>query len=107
VVAAVAWGAALKVVIWVVVGAVLCGGYLLTALGAFGAGVKSAGKTEMKRLGMTKEKVDLFRRSARIINRLAQITDLDGVMAGDQLSPATRKLVSEWIADYKREIEKP
>lgn len=96
----------MKILLLVLLGAAVCAAWISSLFFAFGAGAKAAAKREMRRLGMTKAKVDLFRRAMKLINRLAQITDLEGAMAGDQLSPETTKLVTDLVADYKREISK-
>ncbi len=103
----VAWGAALKVVMIALLGASLCGFWIATLFWAYGAGAQAAAKQKMRQYGIHDGMLPLYRRAAKLINRLAQLTDLDGALAGDQLSPDTRKLVTDWVTDYKKEIEKP
>lgn len=97
----------MKVFSYVLLGMGFCGLWIGTLAWAFNFGVKTAAKQKMRKYGIHAGMLPLYRRAVKLINRLAQLTDLDGVMAGDQLSPDTRKLVTDWVADYKKEIEKP
>ncbi len=93
------------------IGIIVIGLVIAAALaGAWGAG-KLAGyshgyNTRIRELGLTRGSAGLYQRAAKLLNRLAQLTDLDGAMAGDNLSPETKAQVTEWVADYKREISK-
>lgn len=95
-----------KVVMFIVVGVLLCGSYGLVGLFAFDAGVRVAAKRALRNAGITREHFKLYKRSVKLLNRLAAVTDLDGMYAGDVLSPATKQLVTAWVDDYKREIDK-
>lgn len=55
---------------------------------------------------MTDADVALYRRSARLLNRLIHITDLEGDLSGDIISPGTRKDIEAWLDDYKKELNK-
>lgn len=48
----------------------------------------------------------LYKQAAGILNRLVNITDLDGDFAQDVISPATRKTIDDWLVAYRKEIEK-
>lgn len=55
---------------------------------------------------MTDADVALYRRSARLLNRLINVTDLEGDLSGDIISPGTRKDIEAWLGDYKKELNK-
>ncbi len=97
-------GDRVRVVIFIVVGVLLCGAFVSVGVLAFGAGVRSAAKDALRKFGLTREHVKLYHRAGKLLNRLAAVTDLDGAYAGDNLSPETKKLVTDWVDDYKREI---
>lgn len=96
----------MKYLLYVVIGIAVCSGWALTLAAAFSAGASSAAKLKMREFGIHRNMLPLYRRAVKLLNRLAALTDLDGAMAGDQLSPETRQLVTEWVTDYKREISK-
>ncbi len=96
----------MKILIYVLVGAGVCATWGVSLAMAYGAGAKTAFDTALRKAGYSRATVKLHNRAARILNRLAARTDLDGAMAGDQLSPESRKLVTDWVTDYKREINK-
>jgi flagellar basal body-associated protein FliL len=59
-----------------------------------------------KRHVMSKADRQLYKEAARILNRLVTVTDLDGDFAADIVSPTTRKVIDQWLVDYRKEIEK-
>lgn len=96
----------MKYLLYVAIGIAGCVGWVITLAAAYSAGVKIAIDRALKKAGYTRASFALFNRAAKLLNRLAALTDLDGAMAGDQLSPETRQLVTDWVTDYKREISK-
>lgn len=86
----------------VVVGAVLLGGAFFLGLAA---AMKANVAEALQKAGINKDTAKLYGRAVRILNRLAQITDLDGAYAGDVLSDETKKQVTEWVADYRKHID--
>lgn len=96
----------MKYLLYVVIGIGVCAGWGLSLAMAYGAGVKQAAAAALKKAGFTRDHAKLYGRSAKILNRLAALTDLDGAMAGDQLSPESKQLVTDWVRDYKGEINK-
>jgi hypothetical protein len=96
----------MKYLFYVSLGVGVCGIWIFTLAMAYGAGVKHATAAALKTAGFTRDHAKLYGRSAKILNRLAALTDLDGAMAGDQLSPESRQLVTDWVRDYKGEITK-
>jgi FlaG/FlaF family flagellin (archaellin) len=91
-----------KVIVTIVVTAAFVATWVL----GYVLGARAAVNDRLAQLGMTRSGAVLYRRATKILNRLAQITDLDGQMAGDSLSPETQKQVTEWLADYRKEINK-
>lgn len=61
---------------------------------------------EKERSKMTDADVKLYRTGAAILNRLVNVTDLQGDFGPDVLSPKTREQVEEWLAKYKKELDK-
>lgn len=77
---------------------------------AFGAGAvvsaRAINAKYLKEFGLTKESAKLYLRASRILRRLHGVIELDGDLAADLLSPATKKLVDEWLADYRKQLER-
>jgi hypothetical protein len=59
-----------------------------------------------ERAGMTRDAMRLYTRAAKILRRLDGVTELDGDFAADILSPESKKQVSEWLADYRKGLNK-
>jgi hypothetical protein len=80
----------------------------LLLVGAFGLGMTAAVHAElgkvMREAGLNKNTAKLYGRAVKILNRLAQITDLDGAYAGDVLSDETKKQVTDWVTDYRAQL---
>lgn len=55
---------------------------------------------------LNKKDAALYREAAAILNRLVNVTDLDGDFAKDVVSPDTRQVIDDWLARYRTEIEK-
>lgn len=91
---------------------ILLGGLVLAAIliGTFYAGLVVGAIAQARRglreLGFTKESAKLYHRAAKILNRLVNVTELDGDFAADILSEETKKIINGWVADYRKEIEK-
>ena len=92
-------------------------GAILIALIAVGAlvgayvlgltiGLQKNYDSRLQAMGLNRRSAALYVRAAKLINRFAQITDLDGVLAGDVLSPESKKQVTQWVADYRSEVTK-
>jgi hypothetical protein len=76
---------------------------------AFLAGVSRSTKTEVRKVireaGFTKESALLYGRAVKLIRRLHGLTELDGDLAADILSPTTKKQVADWLADHRKLVE--
>lgn len=55
---------------------------------------------------MTEKDVKLYRSAAVILSRLVNIVDIQGVMSDDMVSTTTRKQIDEWLANYKKALNK-
>ncbi len=77
---------------------------------AFGTGAVVSARTinakYLKEFGLTRESAALYGRAARILRRLHGVTELDGDLAADLLSTETKKLVDDWLADYRKQLER-
>lgn len=93
----------MRVLAIALIGAVLLGGSFFLGLAA---ATRANLSQVMREAGLNKDTAKLYGRAAKILNRLAQVTDLDGAFAGDVLSEETRKQVTEWVADYRNQINK-
>jgi hypothetical protein len=78
---------------------------ILAFLCGMGVSLKAAVRKAMRDAGFTKDSIRLYGRAVKILRRLDGLTDLDGDLAGDILSPTTRKQVSEWLADYRKGLD--
>ncbi|MBF9135348.1 hypothetical protein I0C86_41595 [Plantactinospora sp. S1510] len=61
-------------------------------------------RAHMRRYGITPKSSRLLTSAAKILNRLVTVTDLDGDLAADLLSPGSRRQVDTWLAEYRKEI---
>lgn len=55
---------------------------------------------------MTNTDVALYREAARILARLVNITDVNGLTSEDLVSSTTRKQIDGWLTDYKKELNR-
>lgn len=82
----------------------------LACLLCFWAGAKSAAKSEVRAalrpLRLTSEDAVLYRQAAQILTRLVNLTDISGPISEDLLSSKSRQRIEEWLATYKRELDK-
>jgi hypothetical protein len=83
---------------------------LILGIVMFRFGARSAGKVEIVKIlrqhGLSPDAAKLFGRAIKLLRRLDATTDLDGAFAGDVLSPETKKQVSEWLADYRKGLDR-
>lgn len=93
----------MKALLLAVLGAVLFGGSFFLGLAAAS---RANLREVMREAGLNKDTGKLYGRAAKILNRLAQTHDLDGAYAGDVLSEETKKQVTEWMADYRKQVNK-
>jgi hypothetical protein len=49
--------------------------------------------------------VQLYGRAVKIVRRLHGLTELDGEMSADILSPQSKRLVDEWVRDYRKALD--
>lgn len=61
---------------------------------------------KLRELGLDRGTVKLFKRARDIFLRMIEIRELDGDNAIDALSVNTDKQVREWLADYRKKVEK-
>ncbi len=90
----------------VVLGLSVVGALVASYLVGLSVGVRRNYTGKLRNMGLNRRSGELYARAAKILNRLAAVTDLDGVMAGDNLSPETKRQVEAWLADHRREIRK-
>jgi hypothetical protein len=87
-------------------GALFVGALMFT----FAAGAIIAGRAtttqHLKAFGLTKESAKLYQRAARILDRMQRVTEFDKDLSADILSDTTKRLVAEWLADYRKQIER-
>lgn len=73
-------------------------------------GVRTTGKREiqniLKKARLSVVDVQLYRRAAKILNRLVNVTELQGDLSADILSRTSRTQIEEWLAEYNKEIDK-
>lgn len=88
----------------VAIGLGIIASFIVGGAVGFYVGVLADNKGNLRELGFTRKAAGLYRRAAKLLNRMVTITDLDGDFAADILSPETRKQVDQWLADYRKEI---
>lgn len=77
---------------------------------AYVVAIKAATKAEIGKLvretGLgNMATVQLYGRAVKIVRRLHGLTELDGEMSADILSPASKRLVDEWVRDYRKALD--
>jgi hypothetical protein len=79
---------------------------LLTFTVAFllgvGYGIKIEVRKAMREVGFTPESAKLYGRAVKILRRLHGLTQLDGELAADMLSPESARLVTDWLTDHRK-----
>ncbi len=90
----------------IVLGLFVAGATTLVYLTGLTVGLRRSYTRQLRTLGLTRGSAGLYTRAAKLLNRLAALTDMDGMLAGDSLSPETRRQVTAWLDDYRREISK-
>lgn len=89
--------------------AALIGTFVAAGLIGFCVGVTVVTKQQIRErlraLGFTENTAQLYARAAKILRRLDGLTDLDGDLAADILTPESKKQVSEWLADYRKGLD--
>ncbi len=77
---------------------------------SFFIGVLVAGQSEVKKqvraAGFTPNAGKLYVRAAKLLKQLVEKHDFEGGFGADTLSPETEKRVKEWLADYRKEINR-
>lgn len=81
-------------------------GMVLAFVVGIGLGLNVQLKNAFRDVGLNKDTAKLYGRAAKILRRLDAMTDLDGTFSGDVLSDETKRLVTEWLADYRKQIKK-
>jgi hypothetical protein len=99
-------GNSVKVAFAIVIGLVAVGSLVGAYLLGQAIGLRRNYNNRLRDLGLHRRSAELYARAAKILNRLAALTDLDGTLAGDILSPETKQQVSNWLTDHRREIDK-
>lgn len=73
-------------------------------------GIKTTVKAEIGKIirenGLgNMETVKLYGRAVKIVRRLHGLTELDGELAADILSPQSKRLVDQWVRDYRKALD--
>lgn len=92
------------VLLGIIIALAAAGGAILLWLGGLAVGLRHNYKARLEKLGLSHDTVVLYSRAVRILNRLDQENDLSGAMAGDVLSPETKKLVNDWLTDHRKKV---
>lgn len=96
----------MKVAAAIVIALLAVGSLVVAYLIGLAVGMRRNYSNRLRDLGLNRRSAELYASAAKILNRLAQLGDLDGVLAGDVLSPETRQTVNEWLTAHRREITK-
>ncbi len=79
---------------------------LVLFIGGMLLGTNLATRDHIARLGFTVESAKLYKRAAKILARMQTVTELEGDLTPDILSPRSRELLDAWLADYRKQIDK-
>lgn len=96
----------MKVAAAVFIALVIVGGLVGAYLIGLFVGMARNYDARLRDLGLHRKSAELYGRAVKILNRLLALSDLDGALAGDVVSPETRELVIDWLTEHKREISK-
>lgn len=97
-------GGNVKVAVAIVIALLAVGALVGAYLWGLAVGSRRNFDARLRKLGLDRASAPLFAGAAKLILRLTQTTDMDGLFAGDQLSPATKRQATEWVAEYRRKI---
>lgn len=64
-------------------------------------GLRRSWRERLREFGLNKASAVLYTRAVKILLRLEQKTTLDGLAAGDRLSPDTQQQVDKWATDFR------
>lgn len=82
---------------------------VVVAVASFRWGVRMAAEKDVRSglrpLRLTKTDALLYRKAAGILNRLINVTDLEGDLAADIVSTKTREQIEGWLSQYKKELD--
>jgi hypothetical protein len=95
-----------KVAFAIVIGLVTMGSLMAAYLIGVAVGMRRNYRNRLRDLGLNPRSAELHARAVKILNRLAALTDMDGALAGDTLSPETKRQVNDWLTDHRREIDR-
>jgi uncharacterized membrane protein len=95
-----------RVVVDIIIALFVVGTLVGAYLAGLAVGLRRNYDARLRDMGLHRQSARLYTRAVRILNRLLQVSDLDGVLAGDTLSPETRELVVDWLTEHKRELSK-
>jgi flagellar motor component MotA len=89
--------------------ATFLGTVLVAVPAAWVLAIKATTKAEIAKLvretGLgNMDTVKMYGRAVKIIRRLDGLTELDGDLSADMLSPQSKRLVTEWVADYRKAV---
>ncbi len=82
------------------------GALIVVFLIGLGIGLRRSWNARLHKLGLNSRSAVLHARAIKILMRLDQLTDLDGLIAGDRLSPETKDMVAKWATDYRLGVSK-
>lgn len=88
----------MKVALAIVIAAIVIAAVVVIFLAGSAWGWHKARRSRMRRLGTDYEE------AAQLIRRLAGQDDINGVLAGDVISPATRQQCVKWVNRWDKEI---
>lgn len=91
----------MKVTVAIIIALIAVGALVAAYFGGLAVGMRRNYRAKLHKLGLNPRSAVLYARAVKILMRLNQLTDLDGLIAGDRLSPQTKEMVDKWATDYR------
>lgn len=90
----------------ILIGSVLVAVVAFIAWGSYLAGRYLGLTDDLRALGLTRRSSKLYKRAMDMLGRLVSLSDLDGITAGDIISPQTRQEIDELLTEYRKELHR-
>lgn len=99
-------GGSVKVAVAIVIALISVGVLVMVFFAGMWLGLCRNYDNRLRDLGLTRQSAVQFAGAVKILMRLHQKTDLEGLAAGDRLSPETKAMVDKWATAYRIGISK-
>ncbi len=96
----------MKVTVAIVIALITVGALIAAFAAGYARGRAHNYHGRLQQLGLNDRSATLYVRAVKILLRLNQAVDLEGLAAGERLSAETKKLGDDWSIDYRIGVSK-